>query len=138
MYTRKGNFNEAVKFAQKAIKLNPNNICYTHTLATLLAANERWTAALPLVQRFIENANHQNQSNIDDDGIMLFQEIADKGRATEVASLLSDISNKNAYWQGMQHALDTIGSKNPERINAIMADSQHPAHSIFNHLSVNF
>ncbi len=137
LYLQQGNYKEASKFAQKAVQLDPDNICHNHTLATLLAATGKWTAALPYVQRFIEDVNRQNCPSVDDSGVMFVKEIVRNGRAKDVFVMLNETAHDNAYWHLLQQALEAIVSGNPEHIDKILADDQHPAQLILSRLVID-
>ena len=137
LYLQQGKCKEAVKFAQKAVNLDPNNVCHTHTLATLLVATGKWATALPFVRRFIEDANRQNYPNIDANGVMLFKEIIRNGRVYDGFALINEIARESAYWRVMQQALEAILSDNSEHIDKIVSDDKNPAQSILRRLIVD-
>ena len=118
LYRQDRAFNEAIRLAKQAVKMDPTNPYSIHTLAALLVRDNDLATATPYIRSFIEHGGEEFHSSVWPDTLVLFHEIVKTGSADEALVILKE-SGSGDRWRPLREALTAIACNNPRHVRSI-------------------
>ncbi len=134
LYQTVNNLPEARRLAEKAVKLDPENLYYSHTLATILIKLGEWRQAEPHIRAFIEKGGDNFHEIIWKDILLLFREAVANKQAADALRIL-ETTEAGERWRPLREALAAAAEGTPDYLRQVAPEVRKTALEIYRKLA---